>query len=67
MSLEKSIKYVCIKSNTSIKEIAQQLGMSEGGLRRSIKDEKLTFSKIDQIAINNSLTASEFIELGETK
>ena len=65
MSLETSVKYVCIRSNTTIREMAVEVGMTENGFRKSIKDGKLAFDKIEQLAINHSLQASELIALGE--
>lgn len=67
MSLKKSILRVCIDYELTIAEIADSLEMSEGGFRKSINDNKLSFDKIEKIAFFLNKNASWLIALGESK
>jgi hypothetical protein len=67
MSLDNSVKIICIRHKTTIKQLSIEAGMSENGFRKSVKDGKLTYNVIEQLAINHNLTVSEFIYLGEDK
>ena len=66
MSLKKSVKRLCIDHNLTFEEIASALGMSTGGFRKSVNDEKLSFDKIKHIASLMNKEPSYFISLGES-
>lgn len=67
MKLQDSVRVaIAIRKTTQI-ELAEHIGMSEGGLCTSLKNGTTKFFKVVEMAGFFNMKVSEFIALGEDK
>jgi DNA-binding Xre family transcriptional regulator len=67
LNLRKSLTMALAYKEMSQTELSELIDMSEAGLSRSIKNNKLTIEKLIRICGVFDMKVSEFIALGEDK